>query len=213
MSALTPWLTLVVLGAYHGANPAMGWLFAVSRGLQERDGRQVALALPPIAAGHAASVAATLALLALGNAIWSSAHLRIAMAVLLIGFGISRLIRPRHPRWVGMRLGPRDLALWSFIMATAHGAGLMLLPVFLLSAGSADCGMCQRHAGLLLGSWQGYAAAVLVHTGSMFAVAASIAAVVYTRWGLGLLRRTWFNLDLLWSLALLGSGAAALWLS
>jgi len=213
MSGLTPWLTLALLGAYHGANPAMGWLFAVSRGLQERDGRQVALALPPIAAGHAASVAATLGLLALGSAIWSSAHLRIAMAVVLIGFGVSRLIRPKHPRWVGMRLGARDLALWSFIMATAHGAGLMLIPVFLMSEGGAECEMCQRQAGLLLSSWPGYVAAVLVHTGAMFAVAGAIAAVVYTRLGLGLLRRAWFNLDLLWSLALLGSGAAALWLS
>src|SRR4051812_35394396 len=210
MSSALPWLMLALLGAYHGINPAMGWLFAVSRGLQERSARAVAFALPPIALGHALSVGATVALLALGSAVWSSAHLRVGMALLLIGFGLLKLVRPRHPRWVGMRLGPRDLTLWSFVMATAHGAGLMLLPVFLLSQGSVTCGTCQRHAGLALDSWQGYLGAVLLHTAAMLLVSASVAAVVYAKLGLGLLRRAWFNLDLVWSVALLGSGALSL---
>ncbi|HWO13696.1 MAG TPA: hypothetical protein VNN80_29540 [Polyangiaceae bacterium] len=209
MTGWGPWLTLATLGAYHGVNPAMGWLFAVSRGLQERSGRAVALALPPIALGHAVSVGATVALLAAGSAVLSSSALRIGLALLVSGFGLFKLIRPRHPRWVGMRLGFKDLTLWSFVMATAHGAGLMLLPVFLLAEGGAECSAC-RAPELALTSWSGYLAAVSVHTLSMFVGAAAVAFVVYFKVGLALLRRAWFNLDVLWSLALFGSGAAAL---
>lgn len=209
---LGPWLTLALLGAYHGVNPAMGWLFAVSRGLQGQSGRAVALALPPIALGHALSVAATVGLLAAGSAVLSSATLRVTMAVVLIGFGLLKLIRPRHPRWVGMRLGFRELSLWSFVMATAHGAGLMLLPVFLLGDGGAGCEACQASMGLISSSWLGYVSAVVLHTASMFLVASAIAFTVYFKLGLGLLRKAWFNLDIGWSLALLASGAAALWI-
>lgn len=209
-SSLAPWLTLAALGAYHGVNPAMGWLFAVSRGLQERSGRALALALPPIALGHASSVGATVALLAAGHAVLSSSALRIGLALLVIAFALFKLVRPRHPRWVGMRLGFRDLTLWSFVMATAHGAGLMLLPVFLLAEGGAACSACHAPPGIALTSWSGYLAAVGVHTLAMFLSAAAVAFVVYFKLGLALLRRAWFNLDVLWSLALAGSGAAAL---
>lgn len=208
----SPWLTLALLGVYHGVNPAMGWLFAVSRGLQEQSGRAVALALPPIVLGHALSVGATVGLLAAGSAVLSSTTLRVAMAVILIGFGLLKLIRPRHPRWVGMRLGFRELMLWSFVMATAHGAGLMLLPVFLLGDGGASCEACQASMGAVSSSWSRYVSAVALHTGSMFLAAAAIAFIVYFKLGLGLLRKAWFNLDVGWSLALLASGAAALWI-
>jgi hypothetical protein len=211
VSTLAPWLTLALLGAYHGVNPAMGWLFAVSRGLQEQSGKAVALALPPIALGHAVSVGATVGVLAAGSAVLSSAALRVAMALFLIGFGLFKLLRPRHPRWVGMRLGFKDLTLWSFVMATAHGAGLMLLPVFLLAEGGADCASCHAPAGLALNSWPGYLAAVTLHSLSMFAGAGAVALIVYFKLGLGLLRRAWFNLDVVWSLALFASGAAALY--
>lgn len=210
MDTIAPWLTLSLLGAYHGANPAMGWLFAVSRGLQEHSGRAVALALPPIALGHAVSVGATVALLAAGDAVLSSSALRVGTAVILIAFGVWKLARPRHPRWVGMRLGFKDLTLWSFLMASAHGAGLMLLPVFLLAPGGADCATCHAPAGVALDSWGGYLSAVLLHSTSMFVVAGGIALVVYFRVGLELLRRAWLNLDVVWSLTLLASGAAAL---
>jgi hypothetical protein len=211
VNGLAPWISLALLGAYHGVNPAMGWLFAVSRGLQEQSGKAVARALPAIALGHALSVGATVALLAAGNAVLSSSALRIAMALFLIGFGLFKLVRPRHPRWVGMRLGFKDLTLWSFVMATAHGAGLMLLPVFLLAEGGAACSACQTHAGLALNSWLGYLAAVSLHTASMFLGAGVIALVVYFKLGLGLLRRAWFNLDVVWSLALFASGVVALY--
>lgn len=211
MSSLAPWITLAALGAYHGVNPAMGWLFAVSRGLQEQSGKAVASALPALALGHALSVGATVALLAAGSAVLSSTALRVAMALFLIGFGLFKLIRPRHPRWVGMRLGFKDLTLWSFVMATAHGAGLMLLPVFLLAESSAPCSSCHAPAGVALNSWPGYLGAISLHTGAMFVASAAVAFVVYFKVGLGLLRRAWFNLDIAWSLALFASGAAALY--
>ncbi len=149
------WATLAALGLYHGANPGMGWLFAVALGLQEKSGRAVMRALPPIALGHAISVGLTVALLAVGQVSVSWDHLKWVTAAVLIGFGILKLVRPRHPRWVGMRVGFRDLTLWSFLMATAHGAGLMLLPVFLLGENTPPCHgpSCHQTAGLTLTSW------------------------------------------------------------
>src|SRR2546425_10454601 len=131
MSVTWPWLTLALLGAYHGINPGMGWLFAVALGLQERNRRAVLLALPPIALGHAISIGAVVLLVALGQRAFDPSSLRIVAASVLIAFGVYRLVRARHPRWVGMRVSFRDLVLWSFIMASAHGAGLMLLPILL----------------------------------------------------------------------------------
>lgn len=210
MKPLLPWIVLAALGAYHGLNPAMGWLFAVSRGLQERSTRAVLASLPPIALGHAASIAATVLLLALGDAAFSGATVRVGLSIVVIGFGLLKLLRPRHPRWVGMRVGFRDLTLWSFMMATAHGAGLMLIPVFLAGEAGVPCTACSVHAGLVLRSWPGYASAVVVHTTAMFVVAGAVALVVFRRLGLGLLRRAWFNLDVAWALALMASGAVAL---
>src|SRR5262245_54788520 len=128
---MAPWIALLALGAFHGINPAMGWLFAVALGLQERSGGAVGRALVPIAVGHATAIGMTVLLLGIGRASLPLAILQWLTAGALIGFGILKLARPRHPRWVGMRVGFRDLLLWSFLKATAHGAGLMLLPVFL----------------------------------------------------------------------------------
>ena len=131
MSESWPWLTLTALGAYHGLNPAMGWLFAVALGLQERRRGAVLQALPPIALGHA--VAISLVVLVVGVA-WITIPLdvlRYVCAGALILFGLYKLIRRKHPRWVGMRVGFRDLTAWSFVMSSAHGAGLMLVPVLL----------------------------------------------------------------------------------
>jgi hypothetical protein len=202
------WLWLGMLGAYHGANPGMGWLFAVALGLQERSGRAVVEALPPIALGHAAAVGLTVAALALGVVTLSPLHLRWLVAILLVGFGLWKLVRPRHPRWVGMRVGFRDLVLWSFLMATAHGAGLMVLPVFLLASAPA-AGHEHHGAGLALTSWGGYVAAVGLHTLCMLLVAGAIALVVYHKLGLSLLRQSWFNLDRAWAAALIAAGVLA----
>ncbi len=214
MSELWPWLALFGLGAYHGINPAMGWLFAVALGLQEKSRRAVLSAIPPIALGHALSIAAVVGVVWLAQASLPGKALRYATAAILFGFGLFRLVSSRHPKWVGMRVGFRDLTLWSFLMASAHGAGLMLIPIMI--------GWPQEHAGhshagfisstqmtTLAGPLQ-WAAAVLVHSAGHLSVALLIALVVYEKLGLALLRRAWFNLDLLWMIALMISGVLIL---
>jgi hypothetical protein len=221
MSEGWPWLALALLGAYHGLNPAMGWLFAVALGLQEERRGAVLHALPPIALGHA--VAVLLAVLAIGVAriVISPDVLRYVAAGTLILFGLYKLIRRKHPRWVGMRVGFKDLTAWSFIMASAHGAGLMLVPVLLKPSGTMHEMKHQAHEAhehwghsvhLFFTNPESLAdlAAVAVHTLSMFAVMAVVALLVYDRLGLMILKRTWFNVDLLWAGALVGAGVITL---
>lgn len=211
-----PWLALAALGAYHGLNPAMGWLFAVALGLQEQRGSAVLRALPPIALGHAFAI--TLAVVAFGVAqvAVSPELLRYACAGALILFGLYKLIRRKHPRWVGMRVGFRDLTAWSFLMATAHGAGLMLVPVLLglSSVGHTghDHGAPATHAGDLSESATALAdlAAVGLHTVAMFAVMGVVAVVVYEKLGVMVLKRAWFNVDLIWAGALVMAGVITL---
>jgi hypothetical protein len=151
--ALGPWIGVAGLGAFHGVNPAMGWLLAVALGLQE--GRRAAVwrALPAIALGHEASVVVAAGLVGGLRLVAAPDVLRLASATLLLGFGAFKLLRPRsHPRWVGMRLGLRDLVLWSFLMASAHGAGLMLVPALLRlpaspPAPAAHAQVAHTHAG------------------------------------------------------------------
>ena len=184
MSELWPWLTLAGLGVFHGLNPAMGWLFAVALGLQERRLGAVLEAMPPIALGHALSVLlVALGVAALGAAL-PQAALRYAGGLLLIGFGIYKLLRRRHPRWVGMRVGFKELTMWSLLMASAHGAGLMLVPVLLeLNAPK------PVHAHLSAASASGIPAqdllALGLHTLAMFAAMALAAVLVYRVLGLG----------------------------
>lgn len=185
----------------------MGWLFAVSRGLQEQRGSAVAGALPPIALGHALAIGLTLAVLAAGNASIGSGPVRWIAALAVIGFGVAKLVRHRHPRWVGMRVGFGGLLAWSFLMATAHGAGLMVLPLFVAGA---DVPPCHARAGLALAGPAAYVGATLVHTGAMLVAAGAVAFVVFYKVGLAVLRRAWFNLDRLWAAALVVSGLAAL---
>src|SRR6516162_5742487 len=126
-----PWVALFALGAYHGLNPGMGWLFAVALGLQENSGRAVLRARPPIALGHLVSIGLVVMALELAQSSLPHRTPRVLISAILLAFGLFRLIRFRHPRRVGMRVGFRDLTLWSFLMASAHGAGLMLVPVLL----------------------------------------------------------------------------------
>jgi hypothetical protein len=199
-----PWVSVVLLGAFHGINPAMGWLFAVALGLQE--GRRAAVlgALAPLALGHAVSVGAVILALGAARLAVPPVALRFGAAAALIGFGLFRLVRPwAHPRWVGMRVGFRDLTLWSFLMSSAHGAGLMLAPVVL--------GLPSPHGDPPRASFAPGFALLGLHTLAMFAVMGIIAVVVYQVLGLGLLRRAWINLDLLWAVALLLAGVATLW--
>jgi hypothetical protein len=202
-----PWITLLALGAWHGLNPAMGWLFAVSRGLQERSGRAVAGALLPIALGHGLAIALALAVVAIGRASLPLSALRWATAAVLIGAGIARLVRHRHPRWVGMRVGFRDLTVWSFLMANAHGAGLMVAPLFVVDGARPSCHV---DAGVALTGALDYVVATAAHTAAMLAITATVALIVYYKLGLALLRRTWFNLDSVWALALIAAGLFAL---
>ena len=131
MKTLWPWLVLAGLGAFHGINPGMGWLFAVALGLQEKSQRAVRRALLPIALGHAASIGVVVLVVGLLQAVLPEYAVRYLCAAVLGVFGLLRLLRARHPRWVGMRVGFGDLTLWSFLMASAHGAGLMLVPMLL----------------------------------------------------------------------------------
>ena len=207
---LWPWLALAGLGAYHGLNPGMGWLFAVVLGLQERRRSAVLRALPAIALGHEASVAVVALLVALAQVVAAVELVRPAGAIALMMFGGYKLVRPRsHPRWVGLRVGPRDLVVWSFLMSSAHGAGLMLLPVLLglpLEPVAPDLPVF----GLDLATLVQDGAAVLVHTLAMLVVMGMVALAVYEKLGVGVLRRAWLNVDLLWAIAVLAAGVLTL---
>lgn len=207
MTAAWPWLALAGLGAFHGINPAMGWLFAVALGLQRKSRAAVLWSLLPIAAGHALSIALIIAAVGALRAFVDPVVLQVGAAVTLIAFGLYRLLA-RHRVRVGMQVGAADLMLWSFLMATAHGAGLMLLPVLL----GMPIGILHHdHAHMALGSSAVTGvAAVAVHTAVMLAVAGAIAIAVYEWVGLAFLRRGWINLDLVWVLALIGAGAILL---
>jgi len=218
MSQLGFWLSLVGLGAYHGINPGMGWLFAVALGLQEKRRRAVLSALPPIALGHALSVGMVVLLLALAQTRLPAKTLQIGAAGILFGFGLYRLLRSRHPNWVGMRVGFRDLTLWSFLMASAHGAGLMLLPLLLRADGvSVPVHQHRPHSeGATLQTLASLdepirlLVAVCVHTAGHLAVATGIALLVFEKLGVAILRHAWFNLDRVWVFALLLSGILTL---
>ena len=220
MNDYAPWLTLVLLGAFHGLNPAMGWLFAVALGLQERRRAAVLGAFGPIALGHAASIAVVVGAVGLARTWVSPGLLQVLGGSALLAFGLYKWLRPlSHPRWVGMRVRGRELATWSFLMATAHGAGLMLVPVLLrLPANDAAHAAHLGHAGHGDQAMLAAAAAprlaelapIGVHTLAMFAAMGLIALVVYEKVGLAILRRAWFNLDRVWAGALVAAGALTL---
>lgn len=212
MSDLWPWLVVFGLGLFHGINPAMGWLFAVALGLQEQKRAAVIRALIPIALGHALSIGIIISATLLARISLSHRTLKIIAAAILLAFGLYRLFRSRHPNWVGMRVGFGDLTLWSFIMASAHGAGLMLVPLFL--ATPAQAGM-HHHAGWGFPSFNTpslLVASVAVHTLGYLLMTALIAVLVYEKFGVGMLRRAWFNVDLIWMVALVITGIFILFL-
>ena len=214
MNGAWPWVALFLLGCYHGINPGMGWLFAVALGLQERRGRAVVEAVPPIVLGHVASVALVVLLAGLALLSASVRPVRIASAALLFAFGAYRLVRARHPRWVGMRVGFWGLVLWSFLMASGHGAGLMLLPIVTSSAMTGMSGEHEHmghsmpeHVAPGAATW---ALSVGVHTLGYLLTLVLVALLVYYRFGVGFLRTRWFNLDLIWATALVITGVITL---
>ena len=211
VSDLWPWLAVFGLGIFHGINPAMGWLFAVALGLQEQKRTAVFRALPPMVLGHALSIGIIIAAVLLARVSLPHRTLKIGAAAILFAFGLYRLLRSRHPNWVGMRVGFGDLTLWSFIMASAHGAGLMLVPLFLQSPTEQTV---HHHEGHQMHAWA-FAnfsapslviAAVVVHTLGYLITTALVAIVVYEKLGVAILRRAWFNIDFVWMLALMITG-------
>jgi hypothetical protein len=205
-ASLMSWGTLLALGAFHGVNPGMGWLFAVALGMQENRAAAVWRSLLPLGLGHACAIALAVLFGVLAGAVMPAHMLRWPIGCVLIALGIRMLLRHAHPRWGGMRIGMIGLTIWSFLIATAHGAGLMVLPVWLgMSASAHDHGHASHMtvppdvASALL--------ATIVHGAGYLLVTACIAWVVFTRLGVELLRTKWINLDLVWGAALIVSGA------
>jgi hypothetical protein len=207
-TTFTSWFTLAGLGAFHGLNPGMGWLFAVALGMQEGNRSAVWRALIPLTLGHVLAIAAAIGVAILAGTALSPAMLRWPVALLLTGLGVLQLFRHLHPRWAAMRVGMRGLTLWSFLMASAHGAGLMVLPVFLSMTAVAGAPSCHARGA----STQALAGAIatLVHSLGYLAVTALAAWVVVDRLGLGLLRKAWINLDVIWAAALILTGCLTL---
>jgi hypothetical protein len=214
LTSTTLWLMLL-LGAYHGLNPGMGWLFAVALGMQEQRGSAVARSLIPIALGHALAIGSVVLAAAFLGMTLPLAAIRYSVAAVLIGLGIFCLVRHRHPRWVRMQVGFRDLTVWSFLMASAHGAGLMVVPVLLGSTTvEAQGGMAgHSHMPSAADPTASPLAGMLatgVHTIAYLAVTGLVAWVVYRKLGLALLRKAWFNFDLVWAAALVATGLVTL---
>ena len=220
VSTSWPWISLAALGAFHGLNPAMGWLFAVALGLQERRLRAVTAALGPIALGHALAIGLAAVVVGMAGLVIPQRLLLALGGAALLGFAAYKVAtRFRHPRWVGMRVAPRELVLWSFLMASAHGAGLMLVPVLVELRGEAVASALAHAEHLGHVGHQPPAgndallpalAAVGLHSVAMLAVAGAIAVVVYQKLGVEVLRRAWVNLDLIWAGALAITGGVAL---
>jgi hypothetical protein len=205
------WLAVVASGLYHGVNPGMGWPLAVSAGLMGRGHRDVVAAMAPLAAGHLVAMLVILLPFALMTALldWQR-EIRIGASLAVIAFGIFRLINRRHPRALA-RIRPTQLALWSFAIATAHGAGLMLLPIYLGLCSAEGLDTAHQASSILMARNSATAVLVsLVHTLSMVTAGGVIALLVYAWLGLKFLSRSWFNLDFVWAVSLILIGAIGL---
>jgi hypothetical protein len=205
------WLAVVASGLYHGVNPGMGWPLAVSAGLMGHSRRDVVMALAPLAVGHLASMLVILLPFAAMTALLDWQHeIRIGASLAVIAFGVFRLINKRHPRALA-RIRPTQLALWSFVVATAHGAGLMLLPIYLGLCSTEDLDAAHQASFMLMAQSSVTAVLVsLVHTLSMVTAGGVIALLVYGWLGLKFLSRSWFNLDYVWAMSLILIGAIGL---
>ena len=201
------WPALFALGAFHGINPGMGWLFAVALGMQEKSIRAVIKSLVPITLGHAVAIAVVLLLAGLIQIVLPLNYVKISVAGVLVALGLYRILRSRHFQWGGMQVGFADLTLWSFLMASAHGAGLMVLPVVLKMP---PMGAAAGHHMHAFQDPLSVVMATLVHTAGYLTVTAATAMLVYQKLGLALLRRAWVNLDVVWAFALMTAGCLAL---
>jgi hypothetical protein len=205
------WLAVVASGLYHGINPGMGWPLAVSAGMMEKSSRALFAALCPLWLGHLMAVLLVILPFALLVSLieWQR-QIQFGASILVIGFGVFRLLNQRHPRALA-RIRPTQLALWSFAIAIAHGAGLMLVPIYLglCKAGDVDAGHVA--AATLINTNLGMAMLVSVaHSTAMIAAGGCAAWLVYRYLGLKFVARSWFNLDAVWAISLILVGAIAL---
>jgi len=205
------WLAVVASGLYHGVNPGMGWPLAVSAGLMERSSRALIAALWPLAVGHLlAMLVVMLPFAFLAALIEWQRQIRIGASLFVIAFGLFRLVNPRHPRALA-RIPPSRLAFWSFAVAIAHGAGFMLVPIYLGLCRAADFDGGHEAAGALINGNLSIAVLVsLVHGAAMIAAGGVFAWLVYRYLGLKFVSRSWFNLDTVWALSLVLIGALSL---
>jgi hypothetical protein len=202
------WLAVVASGLYHGVSPGMGWPLAVSAGLMERSARALFAALWPLSVGHLLAMLLAILPFTLVVALldWRP-QIQIGASLLVVGFGIFRLVNPRHPRALA-RIRPSQLALWSFAVAIAHGAGLMLVPIYLGLCRSAELDAGHKAAGALINANLGMAALVVaIHFAAMIGAGGLCAWLTYRYLGLRFVSRSWFNLDAAWSASLILVGA------
>lgn len=205
------WLAVIASGLYHGVNPGMGWPLAVSAGLMEKSPRALVAALWPLSIGHLLAMLLILFPFALLVALaeWQR-QIQIGASLVVIGFGIFRLVNRRHPRALA-RIRPSQLALWSFAVAIAHGAGLMLVPIYLGLCRAADLDAAHQATSALINANLGLAVVVsIVHAAAMIAAGGISAWLVYRYLGLKFVSRSWFNLDAVWAVSLILVGALAL---
>jgi hypothetical protein len=211
LTSTTLWLMLL-LGAYHGLNPGMGWLFAVALGMQEQRSSAVARSLVPIAIGHALAIGIVVLTATFLGMTLPLVAIRYTVAAVLVGLGIFCLMRHWHPRWVRMQVGFCDLTVWSFLMASAHGAGFMVVPVLLGSTTVEAQGRMAGHNHVSATTPLAGMLATGVHTIAYLAVTGGVAWVVYRKLGLALLRKAWINFDLVWASALVVTGVVTLFI-
>lgn len=207
------WWAVIGAGVYHGVNPGMGWPLAVSAALMERRRRALPYALAALAFGHfLAMTAILLPFSAMTSLVAWQYEIRLGAGFLVIGLGIYLLANRRHPRFLA-RVPPSRLVLWSFLAATAHGAGLMLLPIYLGICGTdADAG--HQAASSLMAENAGIAIAVaLTHTAAMTLAGGLMATGMYFWLGLNFLSKGWFNLDVAWALSLILVGGFGVWVT
>jgi hypothetical protein len=205
------WLAVVASGLYHGVNPGMGWPLAVSAGLMERTSHALAAALWPLTVGHLLAMLVVILPFALLVALveWQR-QIQIGASFVVIGFGLFRLVNPRHPRALA-RIRPTQLGVWSFAVAMAHGAGLMLVPIYLGLCGAADLDRKHEAAGALIDANLGMAVLVsVVHSLAMIMAGGFCAWLVYRYLGLKFVSRSWFNLDAIWAGSLILVGTLSL---
>jgi hypothetical protein len=205
------WLAVIASGLYHGVNPGMGWPLAVSAGMMEKSPRALLAALSALAGGHLlAMLLMILPFSLLISLVYWQRQIRIGASLLVMGFGAFRLIDRRHPRALA-RIKPTQLGLWSFAAAIAHGAGLMLAPIYLGLCAAEGLDRGDAAANTLISANLGMAVLVsIVHSGAMIVAGGLAAWLVYRYLGLRFLSRGWFNLDATWAATLVLVGAISL---